>query len=260
MYKLPSPEPMSKLQIQEKAHRFWLEYVREVGPEHVLSHGVDFDEMYDSVIYPRYEITFVKDEDLGVDDFGEPILGRFIPKDNTALVDKKLYEIRDPRTVFTEWHEVVGHGILQGPFLRKNARENPRLFTTPKGISLLENTFNTFEWQANVFAANVAAPKSYVYCIYAKLFGSQRKIKYCGPRRYSLIFNNIFWPVYAGSPLNLAWKIAKRIRHYFWGLSIETIAYQVLDVIIDQNGYNRGEFWPSGQLMKLENVVDELIK
>ncbi len=259
MYKLPYPDPMSKLQIQEKAYMFFSEYVREVGPEHVLNCGIDFDEVYDAVIYPRYEIIFVKDEDLGVDDFGEPILGRFLPRDNTALVDNKLFKTRDPRRVFTEWHEVVGHGILHGPFLRKSANNNPSLFTTPKGISLLENAFNTLEWQANVFAANVAVPKSYIYCIYAKLFGTRRKIKYCGSRRYSLIFNNSFWPVYASSPLNLAWIIAKRIRHYFFGLSTESIAYQVLDVIIDQNGYNRGEFCSNRQLTKLDIVIDEIV-
>lgn len=256
MYKLPYPEPMSKLQIQEKARMFWSEFVREVGPEHVLNCGINFDEVYDALIYPLYGINIVKDEDLGVDDSGEPILGRFLPRENTAFVDNKLFETHDPRRVFTEWHEVVGHGILHGPFLRKSANNNPTLVTTPKGISLLENAFNTFEWQANVFAANVAVPKSYVYCIFAKLFGMRRKIKYCGPRRYSLIYNDMFWPVRASSPLNLAWIIAKRIRHYFWGLSTESIAYQVLDVIIDQNGYNRGEFFPSRQLTKLENVID----
>lgn len=242
MYNLPHPEPMSKLQILNKAHQFWLEYVGEVGREHVLNCGVNFDEVYDTVIYPKHEITLVRDEDLGVDDFGNPILGRYIPKEKTALVDNKLFESRDPRTTFTEWHEVAGHGILQGEFLRKTQSKNQKLYTTEKGINPL-GFENAFEWQANTFAANVAAPKCYVYCIYVKLFGMRRKIRYNGPGRYSLIFNNMFWPIYVGSPLNLAWKIAKRIRHYFWGLSIESLAYHVLNVAIDMNGYDRGEFW-----------------
>jgi hypothetical protein len=248
---------MSKQLILRKAEELWVEYVQAVGADHVLTCGIDFDEVYDAVIYPRYGITLVTNKDLGFDDFGEPILGKFLPADNTALIDNKLFETQDPRRVFTEWHEVAGHGVLQGRFLQKVASKNQKLFTTPKGISLMENAFNTFEWQANAFAANVAAPKRYVQCIYIKLFGTQRKIRYCGPRWYSLIFNDMLWYVYAGSPMNLAWKIAKRIRHYFWGLSIETIAYQVLDVVVDQNGYNRGELWPSEPVPKFADALYE---
>jgi hypothetical protein len=257
MYTLPKPIPMSKQQIREEAHQLWLEYLAEVGADYVLKHGIDFDEMYLAVIYPHHEISLDKNQDLGVDDFGEPILGKFSPKDNTALVDRKLFEENDPRRVFTEWHETVGHGILHGPFLRKTASDHPKLFTTPKGISLLENAFNTYEWQANALAANVAAPKMYIHCLYAKLFGTRRRVKYCGPRWYSLIFNDMCWLVYAGSPLNLAWKIARRIRFYFWGLSIEAIAYQVLDVVIDQNGYDKGEIWPKEPVPKFMDALYE---
>lgn len=252
MYKLPSPEPMSKLQILGKAHQLWLEYVREVGPEHVLNCGVDFDEVYDAVIYPKYEITLVKNEDLGKDDFGDPILGRFIPKENVALVDNKLFETRDPRAVFTEWHETTGHGILQGGFLRKNAQKYQKLFTTEKSMNLIENTF---EQQANIFAANVAAPLRYVECMFIKLFGARRKIRYCGPGKYSLCYNNNNWFVYVSSPIELAWKIAKRMKHYFWGLSAESLSYQVLEVAIDTNGYDRGKLW--GQ--KYASTVGDMI-
>ena len=239
MYKLPSPEPMSELRILEKAHQFWLEYVREVGPEHVLNCGVDFDKVYDAVIYPKHEITLDKEQDLGLDDFGDPILGKFISKDKTALIDKKLFESRDPRRVFTEWHECTGHGVLQGEFLRKTASKNQKLYSTEKSMFLIENAF---EWQANTFAANVAAPRNYVRCIFIKLFGMRRKIRYCGPRRYSLCYNNNTWFVYVRSPFELAWRIAKRMQHYFWGLSAESLAYQLLEVAIDNNGYDNGGF------------------
>lgn len=256
MYKLPTPEPMSKQQILAKAHQFSLEYIREVGAEHVLNCGIDFDEVYDTVIIPRYEVTLIKSEDLGVDDFGDSILGQFIPKEKAALIDKKLLELRDPRRVFTEWHESTGHGVLQGGFLRKTVSKNQKIYSTEKSLFLIENTF---EWQANTFAANVAAPRSYVWCIFRKLFGMNRKITYCGPSRYSLIFNNIFWPVYACSPLNLAWRIAKKIRHYFWGLSIESLAYQVLEVAIDMNGHDRGNFWAPKQ-DSLGGILEGLVK
>lgn len=246
----PYVPPMSKNHILGKTHQLWLEYLRVVGPEHVLSCGIDFDEVYDAVIYPHYEIILDKNEDLGFDDFGDPILGRFIPKDNAALINKRLFETRDPRTVFTEWHEVTGHGILHGDFLRKNAQKYQKLFTTEKGMNLIENTF---EWQARTFAANAAAPRIYVWCMFIKLFGMRRKIKYQGARRYSLIFNNNTWFVYVSSPLELARKIAKRMKHYFWGLSTESIAYQVLEVAIDTNGYDRGEVWERKKNLKKQD-------
>ncbi len=261
MINFPKTEPMSESMILNRAHSFWLDVVSEFGAEYLLNKGIDFDEIYDAVIYPKFEIVLCKDEDLGVDDDGTPILGKFLSKENTALVDKKLFDTHDARRVFTQVHEVAGHGILHGSYLRKIASKFPILYSTERTVGLDKNafdwrSFNTFEWQANTFAANIIAPKNFVYCIYAKLFGTRRKIRYCGPGRYSLIFNDIFWPVYVCSPLNLAWKIAKRIRHYFWGLSIESLAYQVLEVAIDMNGYNRGDFW-TAERNSLGNALED---
>ena len=231
MYHWPTPEPMSKRQILEKAHQFWLEYIREVGPEYVLNRGVDFDEVYDAVIYPHYEIILVKDEDLGLDDLGDPILGRFIPKENTALVDNKLFKTRDPRTVFTEWHEVTGHGVLQGEFLRKTESNNQKLYSTEKSMNLIENTF---EWQANTFAANIAAPLNFVYCVWVKMFGMWRKMRYTGPGYYNLsLLNGTNLRFYIGSASELARRIAGLMKRYFGGLSIESLSYQVQRAAIE---------------------------
>lgn len=130
MHIFPPIKPMSKQQIREGAFDLWREFVAEVGAEHLLRHGVDFDEFYDAVLYPKHEITLVRDVDLGVDDDGIPIFGKYLPKENTAFVDQKLFESKDPRTVFTEIHESIGHGVLHGPFLRENAKKYPELYTT----------------------------------------------------------------------------------------------------------------------------------
>ena len=263
MYKLPSPEPMSEKMILDRAHSFWLDVVRELGAEYLLRRGLDFDEVYDAVIYPKYGIFLCKDEYLNVDDDGTPILGKFLPKDNTALVDKKLFETYDARRIFTEVHETAGHGILHGQYLRKNANKFPKLYSTERTVGLDKNTFdwkkfNTFEWQANTFAANVAAPRNYVWCIFVKLFGMERKIKYQGAGRYSLIYNSMFWPVYVSSPYDLAWKIAKRMQHYFWGLSAESLAYQLLEVAIDNNGYDNGGFGVSRFVPNWDEVLNQV--
>lgn len=237
----PPPEPMSEKMILERTHSFWLDVVREFGADHLLHTGTNFDEVYEAIIYPKHEIILEKNQYLGVDDLGSPILGMYLPKENVAIVDKGLIDSQDSRTCFVEWHEVCGHGVFQGQHLRKVARGGDRLHSTP------ESMFGeiALERQANKYAANVAAPLNFVYAIYAKTFGIRHKIRFCGPRKYSLSVNGQHWPVYAGSPLALARIIAKRIRYYFGGLSIEALSYQVLRVAIDQNGYNQGERFPS---------------
>lgn len=253
MYKLPSPEPMSKLQILERTHQFWLEYVKEVGAEYVLAHGVDFNEVYDAVIYPKYEVHLEKNVYLGVDDSGDQILGQFLPKDNVALVNKTLCDTEDKRKVFTQWHEVAGHGVLQGSWLRKNREKYPKLSTTQKSMNLIENNF---ERQANIFAANVAAPMNFVDYVYRLLFGINRKIPYCGPGIYFLNFQR----VYIKSPLDLAWKIAKKMQRFFGGLSAESLAYQVLEVCVHSNGYNQGGFGVSRFILNWDVVLNQVTK
>jgi hypothetical protein len=249
MYQLPNPPAMSEQQIRWKAQSIFLEYVREVGESYLFSHGIDFDEVYDAVIYPRYEIELVKTEDLGVDDDGTEILGEFLPRDNTALISKRLFDNIDPRRVFTECHEVTGHGILHGQFLRRNASKYPKLYTTEKVINKtgdIWKKFNTFEWQANTFAASFIAPAGYVLALYWKLFGAKKRVNYIGPGRYSFCYNGNTFYVNAASPYQLAWIIAKRMKHYFWGLSTESLSYKVLEAAIETNGFTNRDFGGAG--------------
>jgi hypothetical protein len=249
MYQLPNPPAMSEQQIRQRAESIFWEYVGEVGENYLFSRGIDFDEVYEAVIYPRYEIEFVKTEDLGVDDDGIEILGEFLPKDNTALISRRLFDNADPRKVFTECHEVGGHGILHGQFLRENATKYPKLYTTEKAIIETEDVwrkFNTFERQANTFAASFIAPAGYVLALYWKLFGAKRRVNYTGPGRYSLCFNDYTYYVNVASPYQLAWIIAKRMKHYFWGLSTESLSYKVLEVAIETNGFTNRDFGGAG--------------
>ena len=185
MHEFPQVKPISKQQIRQEAFSLWLEFVAEVGAEYLLRHGVNFDEFYDAVLYPKYEINLVRDQYLGVDDDGKPIFGQYLPKENTAFVDRKLFESDDPRKVFTEIHESIGHGVLHGPFLRKTSKRYSKLYTTEDGIGFTEKgkgfnwkQMNTFEQQANAFAMNAFAPKNFVLCLYKKLFEMNRKIRF----------------------------------------------------------------------------------
>lgn len=261
----PPVKPMSKQQIRQEAFGLWLEFVAEVGAEYLLKHGVNFDEFYDAVLYPKYEINLVKDVDLGIDDDGTPIFGKYLPGENTAFVDRKLFETEDSRKVFTEIHETIGHGVLQGPFLRENALKYPKLYTTEDGIGFTDKKIgfdwkqmNTFECQANAFAVNAIAPRNYVWCLYRMLFEMARKIRYCGPCSYTLVCNKTPCRVYVRSPLQLAWVIAKRIQPYFWGLSAQSLAYQVLAVAVDSNGYPPGQLSEWGPAFSTGQILDNV--
>lgn len=236
MHQLPAPMPLSENGVRERANRLWGVIVRELGADYLMMNGVSFDEVYEAVIYPRFEIDLDMDADLGVDDDGIQILGQFLPRDNAARISRRLVQEHDPRKAFTCWHEVVGHGVLQGDYLRKTMRKHVNLFTTETSIGPI---VNTFEHQANVFAANVAAPLTYIYYRGARTFGCNRAIRFVGPGYYCIGNRK----VYAVSPRNLAWHTAKMLRIYFGGLSTEALAYQVLRVFVDQNGYDRGDWF-----------------
>ena len=107
--RFPSPKPMSEQMIREKALGLFWDYVREVGEGYILRYGINFDDMYDAIIYPRYEISLDTKIDLGYDENDEEILGQFIPEDNIARISERLIINNDPRRIFTTVHEVVGH-------------------------------------------------------------------------------------------------------------------------------------------------------
>ena len=251
MYNLPSPEPMSMYTVRMKAEALFWDYVKEVGEDYILKNGLNFDDAYDSVIYPRYEIAMDRNIDLGVDDDGIEIFGQFLPHHNVALISRNLIVRNDPRLLFTTIHEVVGHGILHGNYLRKTGKDYPHLYSTRESIFME----NAFEHQANTMAINFVAPEGFVLALYWKVFGTRRNINYTGPGRYSLCFNNKNWSVWANSPYHLAWLIAKKLKHYFWGLSTESLMYRVLKAVINCNGYNNRNFSSS---RKIDSIGDLL--
>ncbi len=260
MHQYPPVRPMSKESIRGEAHELWVEFVNLVGPDHVLRYGVNFDEMYEALIYPRYEIELDRNQSLGEDDSGVPVLGEFLPVHNAALIDRRLFETNDRRLIFTTIHEVIGHGILHGPFLRKHAKKFPRLLSTVDSTGQTKHGFdlrqmNTFEWQANAFAANVVAPRTYIWCLWIKLFGTDRLLTYRGPGEYFLSYMGKPRSFYVNTPYHLAWVIAKKMRYYFWGLSTQCIAYQVAAAVIRYKGYELGDKVPWGSPNATEQEI-----
>ena len=117
---------------------------------------------------------------------------------------------------------------------------------------------NTFEQQANIFGVNAFAPRNFVWCLYSKLFGMDRKIRFYGPTTYTLTCEGLPFRLYLRHPIQLAWIIAKRIQPYFWGLSIQCLTYQVLRVAVDNNGYAQGSMDTWGAPNSIGEILEQL--
>lgn len=230
---ITSPEKMSKRTILKEASEVLSKFIGRVGIENFRANGIKLDNVYNEVIYPSYEIELVQEKYLGFDEYGLPILGQYLPFENVALIDKKLYDKNDPRRVFTAYHE-ISHGILHGDYLRKTESKCQVINTTPGNLDR-----NTLEKQASFLAANLAAPVPYIRYLFKKLFEAKQAINYCGARSYNLYFMHRDIVVEIHSPYEIAHEIAKRIQPYFGGLSVQCLTIQVLHArIINYKGYN----------------------
>lgn len=251
-YELPCPMPMSMSCVRKKAESLFWDYVQVVGVDYIIRNGIDFNEAYDAIIYPRYEIILDCNTYLDGDNDDDEILGQYLPKDNVAIINKTLIDSNDPRRVFTTVHEVVGHGILHGDYLRKTGRDFPALFSTEKSMRLMDNTF---EAQANTMAAHFISPLGLVLALFKKVFGTWDKIRYTGPGKYRLNVNGMSRSVWAQSPYQLAWQVAIRLKQYFGGLSTESLMYRVLEVAIDSNGYGNRDFGSQGKVDSIAEII-----
>ncbi len=249
---LPAPPSITSAEISRKAHDLLFEYIREVGEEHIESNGIDFAELYQSVLYPHYEIILDTNEDLGVTDSGDQIFGKFLPRENVVLIDKSFFLSNDPRKVFTLYHEVPGHGILHGSHLKRAGFQNGVFRTTEASIVDRENAY---ERQANLLASRLAAPLGFIAWLCRKLYGLTGKINYVGPGRYCI--GSTIFSVH--SPPHLAWLIAKQIRHYFGGLSTGALALNVLRVAVNRNGYTNSDF-NSPDTLRIGATAEAVIK
>jgi hypothetical protein len=178
----------------------------------------------------------------------------FLPNENTAMINKSLCKKNDPRETFTLYHEVVGHGILHGPYLRAMQIEGSKLYTTEKEMFDINNPY---ERQANFFAANVAAPTAFIEYLFKKILGYKQKINYMGPGKYCLFARNgKFTYVNVSSPYELAYKIAKKIRIYFGRLSMEALSIQVQKVCINSNGHTNMDF--RGDDRRISKIIESM--
>ncbi|PKK83707.1 MAG: hypothetical protein CVT49_07415 [candidate division Zixibacteria bacterium HGW-Zixibacteria-1] len=151
------------------------EYIREMGWTKLEEVIIDLREVYETVIYPRFECQLITDINLG--EFEDrKILGKFIGKDRVVLVDKSISPpARDARFTFTLGHE-FGHAALHPG--------GNRLFRCSSREIFSSNKEKTMEIQANLFAENLIMPDRLVYQKYYLCYQTGRPFRYTGPGEY----------------------------------------------------------------------------
>lgn len=196
---------------------------------YLIRNGLRFRELYERVIWPRYRITIQEDVDLRLACDGNGALGMYIPTDKVALISGSMSErLCDPRRTFTLYHEVCGHGVLQGRLLSIQATgvsASSALVETAETLNPWNRTM--LEWQANTMAGMTAAPMWLVNAQIIEQLKPNRPLRYLGPKRYWLGPPGDVRPYEVSSFNHFCRHVASRISHMFDGLSIEALSYRV---------------------------------
>lgn len=222
--------PYSRNLVIQKAEEFVREYadcIRSDGLE-ISRVGMSFDGAYDALIYPRYEIELIDDLDLGVDVDGVKVLGKYEPEHNVAFLDQSLQpKLKDPRRTFVAWHEVGGHGILQGEWLRAELRNlgARSVITTEESIQFTYS--ERLESQANLYAAHVGAPAALLLHFLRRRLGFTKPFRYVGPGEYSLMVDERHRSYSVDGFHSLARIVASHVKQWFGGMSVDALAYQL---------------------------------
>jgi len=158
------------------------EYIREMGWTKPKEFIIDLRDIYETVLYPRYECQLITDMDLGNHE-DRKVLGKFIGKDRVVLVDKSISPpARDARFTFTLGHE-FGHAVLHPGGHRLFRCSNKDIFSSSKE--------STMEIQANLFSENLIMPDKLVYQIYCMCYQRIRPFRYVGPGDYIIYAHGI---------------------------------------------------------------------
>jgi hypothetical protein len=223
----------TKQQIVGAAARLMAKYEEIVGREYITHNGLHFDDVHEKLLAPQFRVDLYEDEDLGEDDDGRKILGRYDVRKNAAHLDRVISrESGDRRRIFTCWHEVAGHGVLQGTWLRKQLEQIGMgyEFIDVTEWSLSADAERILERQANTFASHLAAPGWLINYAINTTFRPNRKFIFTGPCKYWLDVNGLRISKYVVDADDLCGWIGAKISGFFGGLSAEAIGFRIAAV------------------------------
>ncbi len=170
----------TEVEIKKITNELALRYCSEMGWTRIEDVFFDLKSLYESVLYPEFEIKIELQADLGEKN-GEKVLGKTIPKNQVILIDRIISPpIRDPRFTFTWGHE-FGHGVLH--------RTAPQLFRCTQLEIFEQPHIRQKEIQANQFAANLLMPDALVLLKFYQYYGKGVRLRYTGPAKYNLTAN-----------------------------------------------------------------------
>ena len=225
------PERLTRQEIELRADRLLSRpLIARVGKRRLLEIGLRFSDLYEQIIWPQYRVIIRENVDLSGYCDGGGALGVYHPASNVVEIDRSLAEdAGDPRRTFTLYHEVVGHAVLQGEWLRAQLRAAKGSHTFVETDETIDpRNRETFEWQANTMAGLTAAPQWLVDAqLILRLEPHGRPLTYCGPGCYYLgsrastrRFEVISFEDYTKA-------LAAIIHPWFGGLSKEALGYRI---------------------------------
>lgn len=221
----------SRREIIDAAGRLMARYEAIVGRDYIQSHGLHFNDVYERLLYPEFQIDLYEEADLGTDDHGEKILGRYDVDANVAHLDRVIApESGDPRRAFTCWHEVAGHGALQGDWLREQLAAGGRGFVNVTDVSLSPDEERVLERQANLFAAHLAAPDWLINYAVHTILRPTRRFVFFGPCLYWLDVHGVPIRKHVADVADLCGWIGSKIAGYFGGLSAQALGYRIREM------------------------------
>lgn len=191
---------------------------------------INFDHVYDTLIYPKYGVSLSSRHELGVNG-EEKVLGYYDVYTNTIAIDAALsnaHGVLHSKRVFTCWHE-LGHAFLHSQWMRAQIRRFPdgRTVTLESSISLA--TSEKLEQQANLFAAYASVPRWFLDYVVRSTFRLDHPIYFRGSGEYWLDVWRRRKMCRCNSFHDLCMNIAYNIQHRFGGLSIEALIYRIQD-------------------------------
>lgn len=219
--------------IRDLAKRCLEQYMEEKGYYRLEDMLINIDEIYQNVIYPKYEFELLTNYDLGfITDTDEKILGKTIHKERVILIDKSIApESRDPRYTFTLGHE-MGHVELH-PYIKQP------FDCSSKSIAMQTNLY---EKQANIFSINLLMPENLVRHRFSQYYNPSKPINYIGEREYWFGRPGRNRKYYISSFQDYCKKYARPLTGYFSNISKESLGYRLYGLGLIQNATKESSY------------------